>query len=106
VDSIPTSANKEDHVSMGATAARKAARAVANTRRILAVELLAAAQALEFLRPLRTSPPLEAVHDLVRGAVAPWDEDRSPARDIEALAVLLRGGAVAEAASAACGGLE
>jgi histidine ammonia-lyase len=105
VDSIPTSANKEDHVSMGVTAAHKAARAVANTRRILAVELLAAAQALEFLRPLRTSPALEAVHALVRTQVAPWDEDRSPAPDIEALAVLLRRGAVADAASEVCGGL-
>jgi histidine ammonia-lyase len=106
VDSIPTSANKEDHVSMGVTAAHKAARAVANSRRILAVELLAAAQALEFLRPLRTSVALEAVHALVRAQVAPWDEDRSPAPDIERLAVLLRSGAVADAASAACGGLE
>jgi histidine ammonia-lyase len=105
VDSIPTSANKEDHVSMGVTAAHKAARAVANTRRILAIELLAAAQALEFLRPLRTSAALEAVHALVRTQVAPWDEDRSPAPDIERLAILLRKGAVAEAASAVCGGL-
>ena len=60
VDSIPTSANKEDHVSMGVTAARKAARVVANTRRILAIELLAACQALEFLKPLLTSPALQA----------------------------------------------
>jgi len=106
VDSIPTSANKEDHVSMGVTAARKAARAVANTRRILAIELLAAAQALEFLRPLRTSAALEAVHGLVRTQAAPWDADRSPAPDIERLAVLLRTGAVAAAASSACGSLE
>jgi histidine ammonia-lyase len=105
VDSIPTSANKEDHVSMGVTAAHKAARAVANTRRILAVELLAAAQGLEFLRPLRSSAPLEAVHTLVRTQAAPWDEDRSPAPDIERLAVLLRSGAVADAAAAVCGGL-
>jgi histidine ammonia-lyase len=99
VDSIPTSANKEDHVSMGVTAAHKAARAVANTRRILAIELLAAAQALEFLRPLRTSVPLEAVHALVRTAALPWDEDRSPAPDIERLAVLVRNGRVAEVAA-------
>jgi histidine ammonia-lyase len=105
VDSIPTSANKEDHVSMGVTAAHKAARAVANTRRILAVELLAAAQALEFLRPLRTSAALEAVHALVRTQVGPWDEDRSPAPDIECLATLLRNGAVADAASSICGSL-
>jgi histidine ammonia-lyase len=78
---------------------------VANTRRILAVELLAAAQGLEFLRPLRTSAPLEAVHTLVRTQAAPWDEDRSPAPDIERLAVLLRGGAVSDAAATVCGGL-
>jgi histidine ammonia-lyase len=105
VDSIPTSANKEDHVSMGVTAARKAARAVANTRRILAVELLAASQALEFHRPLRTSAALEAVHRLVREDVPALDGDRSPAPDIERLAVLLAGGEVAEAAAAVCGTL-
>jgi histidine ammonia-lyase len=103
VDSIPTSANKEDHVSMGVTAAHKAARAVANTRRILAIELLAAAQALEFLRPLRTSAALEAVHALVRTQAAPWDEDRSPAPDIERLATVLRNGLVADAAARVCG---
>jgi len=106
VDSIPTSANKEDHVSMGVTAARKAARAVANTRRILAIELLAACQALEFLRPLTSSPALEAVHRRVRQDVAAYDADRSPAPDIEALAELLRGGSVSDAAASVCGRLE
>src|SRR5262249_6402273 len=60
VDTIPTSANKEDHVSMGAVAARKAARVVMNTARILAVEAVASAQALEFRKPLETSAPLVA----------------------------------------------
>jgi len=106
VDSIPTSANKEDHVSMGVTAARMAARAVANTRRILAVELLCACQALEFLKPLGTSPPLDAAYRLVRRRVAPYDEDRSPAADIEALAELVRAGTVADAAASVCGTLE
>ena len=71
VDSIPTSANKEDHVSMGVTAARKAARVVANTRRILAVELLAACQALDLLLPLRTSPALEAARARCAPATSP-----------------------------------
>ena len=71
VDSIPTSANKEDHVSMGVTAARKAARAVANTRRILAIEAIAACQALEFLRPLETSPALRAAYARVRRRPSP-----------------------------------
>ena len=76
VDSIPTSANKEDHVSMGAFAARKAARVVANTARILAVEALAAAQALEFRRPLTTSAPLEAAYRGLRERIPPYEHDR------------------------------
>jgi histidine ammonia-lyase len=106
VDSIPTSANKEDHVSMGATAARKAAQVVANTRRILAIELLTACQAMEFLKPLRTSPPLEAVYGRVRGRVPPLDRDRFLSPDIEAVAELVRGGEIAAAAASVCGTLE
>jgi histidine ammonia-lyase len=106
VDSIPTSANKEDHVSMGVGAARKAARVVANTRRILAIELLAACEALEFLKPLRTSPPLEAAYRLVRERVPPHDQDRSLSPEIEAVADLVRTGALAEAAGRVCGTLE
>jgi histidine ammonia-lyase len=105
VDSIPTSANKEDHVSMGVTAARKAARVVANTRRILAVELLAACQALDLLEPLRTSPALEAARARCRLTVPARDEDRVLAPEIEALAELLKVGAVTAAAEAVCGRL-
>jgi histidine ammonia-lyase len=106
VDSIPTSANKEDHVSMGVTAARKAARAVANTRRILAIELVAACQALEFRRPLRTSAALEAVHARVRETVAAYGRDRSLSAEIEALAGRVAAGALADAAAAVCGTLD
>jgi histidine ammonia-lyase len=106
VDSIPTSANKEDHVSMGVTAARKAARAVANTRRILAIELVACCQALEFRRPLATSAPLEAVHARVRETVAAYGRDRSLSAEIEALAARLGAGAFADAAAAVCGTLD
>ncbi len=106
VDSIPTSANKEDHVSMGATAARKAARVVANTRRILAVELVAACQALEFLKPLTTSAPLRAAHDRLRREVPPHDRDRFLSPDIEAAAALVAEGRIADAAAAVCGTLE
>jgi histidine ammonia-lyase len=105
VDSIPTSANKEDHVSMGVTAARQAARVVANTRRILAIEVLAACQALEFHRPTGTSLPLEAVHRRVREDVAPYEQDRVLSEDIEELAETIRGGALADAAAAICGTL-
>jgi histidine ammonia-lyase len=106
VDSIPTSANKEDHVSMGVTAARKAARIVANTRRVLAIEVLAACQALEFLKPLETSPPLAAVYRRVRERVAPYADDRPPGPEIEAIAELVREGALLEAAEPFCGRLE
>jgi histidine ammonia-lyase len=106
VDSIPTCANKEDHVSMGATAARKAAQVVANTRRILAIELLAGCQALEFLKPLRTSPPLEAVYERVRSRVAPHDRDRPLSPEIEAVAEMVRSGELAAAAASVCGTLE
>jgi histidine ammonia-lyase len=106
VDSIPTSANKEDHVSMGVTAARKAARVVENTRRILAIEVLAACQALEFHRPLATSAPLEAVRARVRGCCGPYDRDRVLSVEIEALAELVARGALAVEAASVCGRLE
>jgi histidine ammonia-lyase len=106
VDTIPTSANKEDHVAMGPIAARKAAQVVANTRRILAVEAVAACQALEFHRPLTTSPALAAAYDLLRTRVAPLEQDRMPAPDIEAAAELVGSGDLAAAAAAICGTLE
>lgn len=89
VDSIPTSAGKEDHVSMGVTAAHKAAGIVANTRRILAIELVVAAEALEHRRPLRSSAALEAVHSLLRRHVAARETDRVVGPDIEAAAALI-----------------
>jgi histidine ammonia-lyase len=106
VDSIPTSANKEDHVSMGVTAARKAARVVANTRRILAVELLAACQALDLLLPLRSSPALEAARARARADVPARSDDRMLSPEIETLAGLLENGAVVDAAEAVCGRLQ
>ncbi|MCM2258725.1 MAG: histidine ammonia-lyase [Vicinamibacteria bacterium] len=106
VDSIPTSANKEDHVSMGPIAARKAAQVTRNVRRILALELLAACQALELRRPVRSSAPLEAVHALVRRVAPAWDRDRFLSPDIEAVAELCRSGELVTAAEAACGSLE
>lgn len=76
VDSIPTSADKEDHVSMGAWAARKASKVVTNTTRVLVLELLAAAQGIDLLRPLKSSPTVEKVHELVRRRVKRLDADR------------------------------
>jgi len=89
VDSIPTSADVEDHVSMGMGAALKLGRVVTNTRRVLAVELAAAAQGIDLLRPLRSSPPLEALHAAVRERIARWDEDREMAPDLAAAEELL-----------------
>jgi histidine ammonia-lyase len=106
VDSIPTSANKEDHVSMGVTAARKASRAVANTRRILAIEAIAACQALEFHRPLETSPPLRAAYHRLRARIPPLERDRVLAPDIEESAEMVRAGALAAEAASVCGTLE
>jgi histidine ammonia-lyase len=106
VDSIPTSANKEDHVSMGVTAARKAARVATNSRRILAIEAIAACQALEFRKPLETSPALLAAYRRVRERVPPYDEDRSLASEIESAAELVREGGLADDAAQVCGNLE
>ena len=106
VDSIPTSANKEDHVSMGVTAALKAARVVANTRRILAIETIAACQALEFLRPLETSPALRAAYARVREAVPPYDADRVLSPEIENVALVVSAGTLAHDAGSVCGTLE
>ncbi|KAF6339444.1 histidine ammonia-lyase [Rhinolophus ferrumequinum] len=89
VDSLSTSAATEDHVSMGGWSARKALRVVEHVEQVLAIELLAACQGIEFLRPLRTTTPLEKVYDLVRSVVRPWIKDRFMAPDIEAAHRLL-----------------
>jgi histidine ammonia-lyase len=90
VDSIPTSADKEDHVSMGMGAALKLGLVVANTRRILAIELLAAAQGVDLLRPLASSAALERLHAAVRARVPPWTHDREMAPDLLAAEDYLR----------------
>jgi len=91
VDSIPTSADKEDHVSMGMGAALKLGRVVDNVRHILAIELTAAAQGIDLLRPLTSSLPLEALHASLRTRIARWDEDREMAPDLAAAEEFLRG---------------
>ena len=95
VDSVSTSASQEDHVSMGMAAARKVRRAVEMLELVLAVELLCAAQAVEFHRPLRAGPAVEAVLAIVRSRVSRLDEDRVLSGDIEAITTLVREGAVA-----------
>lgn len=92
VDSLPTSANQEDHVSMATFAARRLQPMLANTSHIVAIELLAAAQGIEFLRPLKSAPSLEAVLRLVRSVSPAMMADRSLARDMEAMCRLVSGG--------------
>jgi len=92
VDSLPTSANQEDHVSMATGAALRLAEMADNLAGIVAIELLAAAQALEFHRPLRSSEALESAHALVRSAAGAWVEDRVMAPDIAAVKRLVEQG--------------
>jgi histidine ammonia-lyase len=99
VDSVTTSANKEDHVSMGMEAARKATRAVTCLQYVLAVELMCAAQALEFLKPLTPSTGVVAAHELVRRHVDPLEGDRVLGGDIERLRELVESGAFRDVVS-------
>jgi histidine ammonia-lyase len=94
VDTIPTSGNKEDHVSMSMAAALKAERAVVLARQVVAIELLCAAQALDLLAPLTTSVPLTRVHDTIRARVAMLARDRPPSPDIAAIDYLIATGAI------------
>lgn len=92
IDSIPTSANKEDHVSMGTIAARKALEVVKNVEKILAIELIAACQGLEFLKPLKPAEALIPVYSEVRKEIEPWYKDRYMADDIEKASNLILNG--------------
>ena len=92
VDSTPTSANQEDHVSMACHGARRLLEMIANLERIVGIEAVAAAQGVEFRAPLRTSPRLLEVIARVRAVVSPLNEDRYLATDLEAAAVLVRNG--------------
>ncbi len=89
VDSLPTSANQEDHVSMATFAARKLADLALNVRHIIAIELLAATQGIDFHRPLRSSVALEEVHATIRARVPHYAQDRAFAADIRAVEQLI-----------------
>jgi histidine ammonia-lyase len=89
-DSIPTSLGQEDHVSMGSISARKALRVIENVEKILAIELLTAAQALDFRRPLRSSAAIEMMHNIVRAQISFASEDRVFADDIEMALQIVR----------------
>ena len=97
VDTIPTSANREDHVSMSMGAALKAASVLELARRVLAIEMLFACQAIDLLAPLETSAPLRRVHARVREIVPTLTDDRPPAPDIEAIASMIANGSLERA---------
>jgi histidine ammonia-lyase len=105
VDSIPTSAGQEDHVSMGNAAGLQALQVLANAERALAIELLAGAQAIEFLAPLKPGEGVCAVHDVVRSLSPRLEADRSLSSDIERVAAAIRSGEVVAAAESRIGAL-
>lgn len=106
VDSIPTSANQEDHVSMAAHGARRLHRMVANADAVLAIELLCAAQGCDFHAPLHSSRPLEAVRDHLRAIVPHLDEDRAMPPQIAAALDLVQHGALISAVDISLPGLS
>jgi histidine ammonia-lyase len=97
VDSMTTSGNKEDYVSMGMTAALKLKKIVENTRHAMAIEAMAAAQALDFLLPLKTSKRGQAAHAAIRSVCATMEKDRVMYQDFARIAALIASGKVAEA---------
>jgi len=106
VDSIPTSANREDHVSMSPAAARKCRWILGHVERVLACELLCAAQGLEFLQPLRAGRGAEAAYRLLRRHVRPLERDRILHPDLETVVQLIRDGSIRAAVARACGSLD
>lgn len=105
-DSIPTSAGQEDHVSMGATSARKATQILANSENVIAIEALAAAQGLDLRDPLQPAPATRAARTLVRNASPMLEEDRQLSGDIAAVGDLVGSGALARAAEEPIGPLD
>jgi histidine ammonia-lyase len=105
VDSIPTSANQEDHVSMGMYSSRKAATIVENVRKVLAIELLSAAQGLEFSKPLLPGKGTRAAYERIRKEIPPVEEDRYLHPDILSLIALVEKGDILEVTEGAVGSL-
>jgi histidine ammonia-lyase len=105
VDSIPTSANKEDHVSMGTISARKCRAVIANAESVLAIELLCGCQAVDLLTKGRPGRGTEAAYKACRGKIAVLEHDRELSRDIESMLVLLRSGEIIDRVEEAVGKL-
>jgi histidine ammonia-lyase len=105
VDSIPTSANKEDHVSMATIAARKGRTIVDNARDVVAIELLCAAQALDLFTNLKPGRGNRAAYDVIRQTIDHLDTDRILAEDIVRMRTLMKSGELLDAVEAAVGKL-
>jgi histidine ammonia-lyase len=106
VDSIPTSANKEDFVSMGTFAAVKAREVVGNVLRVIAIELLCGAQGLEFRAGLKPGRGVEAAHEHIRKTIPPLEDDRAQSPDIEAVSEMVRDGSLVRSVEKMIGPLE
>jgi len=106
VDSIPTSANKEDHVSMGTISARKCREVVKNTENVIAIEFLCAAQALDLFTNLKPGEGSLAAYRAIRAAIPHLDQDRVMNTDINTLVGLMRSGQITDAVEAAVGTLQ
>jgi len=106
VDSIPTSTDKEDHVSMGVTSGRKLHEVLENTKQCFAIELLCNTQALDFQRPLKSSKALEAVHDLIRTVVPFIDKDRMLSEDIKNIVEIINSFKINETVESLMGELK
>jgi histidine ammonia-lyase len=105
IDSIPSSAGQEDHVSMGMTAARHARDCIAAAEVVVALEILAAAQGIDLRAPLAPAGGTRAPRDALREVVAHLESDRELGPDIEAAVELVRGGGLVAAAEEVVGGL-
>jgi histidine ammonia-lyase len=94
VDSIPTSADQEDHVSMGTIAARKASQILENAQNVVAIEYMCAAQGVDLLSPLKPSEPLQKAMDVIRSSVKTLQDDRPLHVDIAKIRDLMKSGSI------------
>ena len=106
VDSVPTSTDKEDHVSMGVTAGRKLHEVITNAKSVLAIEFLCNTQALDFQRPLKTSNALEAAYSIIRRHVDTIENDRIFYKDINNIIKLINSGEIVAAVESHIGVLN
>jgi histidine ammonia-lyase len=105
VDSIPTSADQEDHVSMGTIAARKAANILENAQNVVAIEYMCACQGIDYLAPLKSSNPLREAHKTIRGVVPKLEDDRPLSPDIGKILDLMKSGDIVASVESTTGPL-